>query len=179
MGRYRALYIILIITLTCSFTNKVEENYPTPNTKELIFYIQRNLNSNTIIYDANFDKNGNINAENPIDVYWIRYDEQGQRMELRSIEKALAFGIEHSKHEIYENQFKVVIVAEKNRELILKQTAPFEAKAYININNKMSELSYLYLDAIDGIIPRLQSIEYYGIDTITKKSTYEKVHYNL
>ncbi len=179
MNCLKTLYIIPFIILTCSFTNKVENTYPTPNTQKLIFYIQRNLNSNAIIYDANFDQYGNINPENPIDIYWIRYNEQGQRMELRTIEKALAFGITYSKHESYENQFKVTIVAEKNRELILKQTAPFKAKAYLNIDNKMSELSYLYLEAEDGIIPTLQSIEYFGVDTITKKSTYEKVLYNL
>ena len=64
------------------------EKYPVPlKTDKMLFYIQRNHNANTIIYDANFDKNGKLKESQPIEVYWKRYDEQGQRMELRTIEK--------------------------------------------------------------------------------------------
>jgi len=174
MGIISKIYIILSIIFIAS----VNKDYPIPElTKERLFFIQRSLNSNTIIYDAKFDHHGNLNAENPMDIYWIRYDENGQRMELRKMEKALAFGIEYSRIENYKNQYKVNIVAEKNKDILLKQIAPFEAKAYVLIDNKMSQLSYLYLEAEDGIIPELKSIEYFGVDTLTKKSTYEKVLY--
>ncbi len=171
-------FVIILSFFITSNNYKSRVNYPVPEkTKERLFFIQRNLNANTVIYDANFDPKGNLNANDPIDVYWIRYDEQGQRMELRKIEKTLAFGIEFSKLENLENQYLVHIVAEKNRDIIVKQTAPFEAKAYLKIDNKMSRLSYLFLEAEDGIIPKLKAIEYHGIDTMTRKSTYEKVLY--
>ncbi len=171
-------HIFVIITLLFSLSTAPKHNYPIPEkTNERLFFIQRNLNANTIVYDANFDSEGNLKVNDPIDVYWIRYDEQGQRMELRKIERTLAFGIEFSKLESNENHYLIHIVAEKNRDIILKQTAPFEAKAFLKIDNKMSQLCYLYLQAEDGIIPELKAIEYHGIDTVTKKSTYEKVLY--
>lgn len=172
------IFIAISLFLITNTSNTVRYNYPTPiKTKERLFYIQRNLNSNTIVYDAKFDMHGNLNEDSPIDVYWIRYDENGQRMELRKIEKTLAFGIEFSKHENIQNQYLINIVAEKSKNIILKQTAPFEARAYLEIDNKMSEICYLYLEAIDGIIPELKSIEYFGIDTLTLQNTYEKVLY--
>lgn len=174
----RYLFLPVLLFLITSATTDSRHNYPIPEkTKERLFFIQRNLNSNTIVYDARFDKHGNLNESSPMDIYWIRYDEYGQRMELRTIEKNLAFGIEFSKLNNY-NYYKVNIVAEKNRDIHLKQTAPFEAKAFVMINNRMSQLNYLYLVADDtGFLPELKSIEYFGTDTLTKRSTYEKVLY--
>lgn len=147
-------------------------------TKERLFFIQRNINSNTIIYDANFDHYGNLKEDSPMDVYWIRYDESGQRMELRTIEKKLAFGIEFLKLDQKGQHYKINIVADKSRDIFLKQKAPFHAEAYLKINNKMSQLCYLYLNgSYSGLWPELHSIEYFGIDTLTQKSTYEKVLY--
>jgi len=93
---------LLSLTLAISQQNEI---YPVPNkTKELLFYIQRNHNSNTIVYNANFDNVGNLIDHKPIDVFWIRYDEQGQRMELRTIEKMFAYGVECKKIKNKENQ---------------------------------------------------------------------------
>ena len=131
------LFIALLIILTSATTN-TRNNYPVPEkTNERLFFIQRSLNSNTIVYDANFDKNGNLIEESPIDVYWIRYDECGQRMELRKIEKNLAFGIEFSKLDQKGYHYKVNIIAEKSRDIFLKQEAPFRAKAYLKIGDRI------------------------------------------
>lgn len=171
-----SLFIVLFVLFTSSTTN-IPNHYPIPKqTRERLFFIQRNLNTNTIVYDAKFDQFGNLDKLSPMDIYWIRYDENGQRMELRSLEKKLAYGIEFANIE-NTNNYKVNVVAEKSREIYLKQIAPFHAKAYLEIDHKMSQLTYLYLEAIDGIIPQLQSIEYFGIDTLTQQKTFEKVFY--
>ncbi len=53
--------VTILVALTCflPFSIGWSEDYPVPEkTKELLFYIQRNHNKNTIIYDANFDEKG-------------------------------------------------------------------------------------------------------------------------
>lgn len=52
-----------------------------------LFYIQRNHNKNTVVYDANYKATGLLDQNKPINVYWIRYEEGGRSMELRAIEK--------------------------------------------------------------------------------------------
>lgn len=173
----------LLITITClslfTSNDKITNLYPRPaNTEERLFFIQRNMNMNTIVYDANFDENGNLNEENPIRVYWIRFEEEGQEMELRYLEKTLAYGIEYSKSNTDENQYKIKIVADKSRELTLKQVAPYKALIYLNINSKVSLLDYMYIDADNsGFWPDLKFIELHGKDSSTGKKTYEKVLY--
>jgi hypothetical protein len=158
-------------------TGQGPKNYMIPpKTQELLFYIHRNHNRNTIVYDANFDKNGNLTEDNPIDVYWIRYEEEGQRMELRSIEKMFAYGEECQKIEGPENQYKVELVADKERDFRLIQKAPFVAGIYMLINNIPSQLDHLYIFADNsGMWPKVKYIELFGKDIVTQENTYEKV----
>lgn len=155
-----------------------QNKYPVPpKTKELLFYIQRNHNKNTIIYDANFDKNGNLIEDKPIDVYWIRYEEQGQRMELRTVEKMFAYGVECKKNESHNNYYQVKLVAYEKRKLWLKQEAPFKAVVYIMINNKLSHLNHLYIFADNsGIWPDVKYIELFGKDIATGNNNYERIN---
>ncbi len=167
---------VLLIGLS-SFTISNYSKHPVPQkNKELLFYIQRNHNSNTIVYNANFDNKGNLTDHKPIDVFWIRYEEQGQRMELRTIEKKFAYGVECENIEGKKNQYKVKLVAKKDREFILIQYAPFKATVYTTINNKLSSLNHLYIQADNsGLWPSVKYIELFGIDTKTKENTYEKI----
>ncbi len=156
---------------------EVAGKYPVPpKTKKLLFYIQRNHNRNTIVYDANFDKSGQLNEEEPIRVYWIRYEEQGQTMELRNIEKMFAYGVKASKIRDNEKEFKVNLVATSKRYFLLKEEAPFKAAIYTIINGKQAKLEHLYIFADNsGFWPKVKYIELYGEDTITGKSVYEKM----
>lgn len=70
------LVLLLIIAMVLSNVTYAEDkSYPKPEkTKNRIFYIQRNLNSNTIVYDAVFDERGYFIERNPINIYYINYN---------------------------------------------------------------------------------------------------------
>jgi hypothetical protein len=175
----RLFVIISISLLSINFAAVPQnENYTVPpKTNKLLFYIQRNHNKNTIIYDANFDKNGNLIENKPIDVYWIRYEEEGQRMELRSIEKLFAYGVKCSKIDTLKNQYKVKLIADEKRDFQLIQKAPFKAIIYTMVNNNLSQLDYLYIYADNsGIWPKVKSIELFGKNIATGAKTYEKIN---
>lgn len=174
---------LTIITLTI-FLNLfalqivAQDNYPIPKkNKALLFYIQRNHNKNTIIYDANFDKTGNLIENNPINVYWIRYEELGQKMDLRAIEKKFAYGLECTKIESQKNYYQVELVAYDKRKLWLKQEAPYKAAVYMMINGKLSLLEHQYIFADNsGLWPDVKYIELFGKDIATSKKVYEKIN---
>lgn len=70
-------------------------NFPTPkNVDYMLFYLQRDPNTNTLIYALNLEKNGSINPDRPIQVYWIWYGEKGQKKELGYIQRKFAYGID-------------------------------------------------------------------------------------
>ncbi len=174
----KRILILFIVTFgLMSFSDIDKPNYPTPpQTKERLFYIQRNHNSNTIVYDANFDVDGKLIENKPIGVYWIRYEEDGRKMELRNIEKWYAYGVRCSRPKSDEDFYQVKLVANKKRDFKLFQKKPFEANVHTLIDNKQSYLEHMYIEADNsGVWPKVKYIELYGIDIATGENTYEKI----
>ena len=56
-----------------------------------MFYIQKNTNPNTIVYALKLGSDGKIDPEDPMEVFWRRYQEDGKRKELAWLEKTFAF----------------------------------------------------------------------------------------
>ncbi len=74
------------------------DTFPTPTGIEnLLFYIQRDPNTNTIVYTLNLDEHGQINHSSPIHPFWIRYPEGGAKKELNFIQRKFAYGINSKK----------------------------------------------------------------------------------
>ncbi len=169
---YKLAFILSLIFMLSIQTDK----YPIPpKTKERLFYIQRNHNSNTIVYDAKFDASGNLLDSKPVDVYWLRYDEDGRRMELRSIEKRFAYGIDCKKKG--GGYYQVKLVAYEDKVLWLKQISPNKAVVYTNIGGKTSILDHLYIFADNSSFwPKVKYVELFGKDAKTGKATYEKIN---
>jgi len=178
----RIIIALLIASLgLLSFNSNSESEYPIPTkSNKLLFYIQRNLNKNTIIYDANFDKDGFLIEDNPIKVYWIEYEKNGQKSELGKIEKIYAYGVKCKKVELSKNQYKVKLVADEKRSFILKQIAPFKAIIYTLINNKLSELNHLFIYADNSEFwPEVKYIELFGKEIENGNKVYEKINPQL
>ncbi|MGE0568038.1 MAG: DUF4833 domain-containing protein [Bacteroidia bacterium] len=62
-----------ILLITASFTPKAivtdANSYPKPEgVDNLLFYVQRTINANTIVYTLNQDKDGNLYEKEPIKV---------------------------------------------------------------------------------------------------------------
>ena len=87
------------------FAQEIGFPIPTGNSKQL-FYLQRTPNKNTIVYELNYS-NGNIDKEDPIHGFWIRYQEKGQKEELSYIQKTFAYGLKTKN--IAENQYEICI----------------------------------------------------------------------
>ena len=79
-------YFLFIYLLLFSFIVKAQEGYPAPPKSEnRLFYIQHNENKNTFVYDAIFAAKGVLDDDNPVDIYRILYDEDGQKKPLNPI----------------------------------------------------------------------------------------------
>ena len=167
------LFIAMIFPLGLFPQN--EKYMVPPKTDTLLFYIQRNHNANTIIYDAKYDDDGNLDKNEPIIVYWRRYDEQGQKMQLRTIEKWYAYGVDWEKVE-HKKKYNIELIADKEHKFWLQQLAPYKSVIITEINKKRSILDHIYISADNsGLWPIVKYIELIGICTKTKETTYEKI----
>ncbi len=93
----RKIFLLLIITII-SIAGFTQDGFPVPaNNPKQLFYLQRTSNTNTIVCEINYKKDGTIDWENPVHVFWIRYGEKGQRAELSGIQKKFAYGVKVKK----------------------------------------------------------------------------------
>jgi hypothetical protein len=166
---------IFLFTLLYSFALSAQKNFPVPpdNTNQL-FYLQRTPNTNTIIYELNY-KNDVLDADEPIHVYWMRYEEQGQKAELNYLQRKFAYGIKSNC--ISKDKYKFHFVSYKKYPMYLVKEANNKYNVYATINQKQAIVSRIFVKITGGSFwtPNVEYIEVKGIDPATGKEVMERM----
>jgi len=171
MGKTYQKRIFILVAALLLFANEslagtVVDSFPVPKpSPKQLFYLQRTTNSNTIICDVNLDAKGQVIKDNPVHVYWIRYDEGGEKKELSYIQETFAYGI---KHELLPTGvYKLHFVSYKKQAFYLKRSPKDnQYKMYFVLNNKEFVLQKLFV-RIDGgtfWVPNVVYMEIIGKD---------------
>ena len=152
------------------------DDFPTPpQTDKSLFFIQRNKNKNTIVYDANILPNGSFVRSKPIDVYWLRYSGAGGRTELTWLQRTFAFGY-NDKKDGTGNGFWITLSAYDDRKIHLEKTNDGRPIATISINGKYSQLVNIWVHAVElGAWPKVLHVDLHGKDMITGKPVFERI----
>jgi len=172
------LSFILCVQLFADF--KCEERLINHNkiyNPKLGFYIEKNHNKNITFFDINFDENGLINPEEPLDIYWRLFAKKGERSEIKFIEKKLAFGLNNVK-EIDPGRHYSGRIASMDRNIQIKN---YDNCSWIetDINGKPSRLEYIMLE-LGGFVSfaTLISMDLYGEDLKSGKLNAERWYYD-
>ena len=141
-------------------------NFPVPkNISNQLFYLQRDPNTNTIICQLNVDHNGEVNNENPVNVFWMRYGDQGEKKELGYIQRKFAYGIQTKN--LGKGQFELRFAARKNLPMYLYKSA-FDKKyhVFVTVNNKKVQIERIFLRIEGGSfwLPNVKYVEIKGLD---------------
>ena len=154
------------------FEKKVAvDELPIPNEKKQLFYLQRDPDENTVVYQLNLDGE-QVDADKPVNVYWIRYTEGGERKGLNLVQRTMAYGISHKA--LDNGDFELRIAAHKS--LPLRHDYSKEHKQcvwFAASNNREAILRRVYV-RVDGgstFSPDIVYFELCGRDV----STYAKV----
>ena len=149
--------------------------YPEPaaNIKKLMF-VQRDPNANTIIYELNSDRDGNLNREEPIHPYWIRYAEEGQRQELSYIQRKFAYGLVSKP--LSNDKFDVRFVSYKKFPLTLMKSTDGKYHIFATITQKQVILNRIFVKIKGGSfwIPNVLYVELNGTDPSTGREIVDR-----
>ncbi|RDC55849.1 DUF4833 domain-containing protein [Pedobacter chinensis] len=140
--------------------------FPTPQgISNQLFYLQRDPNTNTIICQLNVDKHGEVVKNQPVNVFWMRYGDQGEKKELSYIQRKFAYGI--ITKDLGDGQFELRFTSHKKLPMYLSKSA-FDKKyhVYATINNKKMELDRIFLRIEGGSFwfPNVKYVEIKGHD---------------
>ena len=141
-----------------------------PLSDNVLFYVQRTPNKNTIVYELNADKNGNVNEDEPVMVYWIRYTENREKADLSYIQQKFAYGINHALVDKESKAFRLNFVSYAKRNIsLVRSKMDKKYDAYIVVNNKEIQIDRIFVKIEGGTFwfPTVPYIEIYGKETIT------------
>jgi hypothetical protein len=153
------------------------DTFPAPKTGiNQLFFLQRSPNANTIICELNVGKDGQLNKDEPLHVFWIRYTEKGIIKELSFIQRAFAYGVQTKS--IVKEQYSFHFVSYKKLSFLLqKSEKDRHFHVYANIQHKKGVLTRIYIKVNGGSFwnPNVEYIELKGKDPDNNKELMEKL----
>jgi len=147
---------------------------PEPNTNTL-FYIQKSSNPNTVMYEANRLGTDNLDPDNPVKVFWIRYQEDSTTTDLSFIQRRFAYGVNFEKSADSAG-YSIHLVSYKKRKILIFKNSDGEIQANMEINGKISRFKSVFLNVKkDLFIPEIDYIDVFGEDLDTGKEVHERI----
>lgn len=153
------------------------DTFPVPRfSNKTQFYVQRTPNTNTIMYELNM-KNGVLNDNDPVHVYWIRYANGGGTEELSYIQRKFAYGVKVSK--VGQEKYKLLFAAyDKIPFYLMKSTAGI-FHTYVEVSGKMIVLKRIYIRIDKGgtfWAPNVKYVEFKGTEVSSGKEVVQRIN---
>jgi len=178
--KIKKLLLVVLLVSGVSYAlaqNKTEPSkWPVPTkVPGLLFYIQRDPNINTVCYTVNLNDDGGVDLNDPIDIFWIRYAEDGKRKKLNTFQREFGYGL--SFKTITADSVVIKALAFPNRTMHLVKN---ENKIYVvkmKISEQPCELKRVYIRITGGsaLTPQIECIEFYGINSATRELITERI----
>lgn len=166
---------LCVLLFFSGFTLAAQERGVVPDEPNQLFYLQRDPDDNTVIYQLNI-VDGVVDADKPVNVYWIRYAEGGTRQELNFLQRTMAYGISHKS--LGDGAYELRLAAYKDHPLRLAYCEKSRThKVYTTIDNRNAVLERIFV-RIDGgsmLSPNILYFELTGRDTTTQARVSERV----
>ncbi|MEX6687290.1 DUF4833 domain-containing protein [Danxiaibacter flavus] len=174
-----ATFCFVVFAYTDLYARKWEDStrFPVPKGENLLFFLQRTKDANTVIYELNFKSKGVLDTENPVKTSWIRYTENGRRKELNAIEEKFAYGVV-SRYS-GDDQYEIRLAAYKKMPLLLKRSATDNKyHIFLACGDKESLLTRVFVQVNGGSFwnPKVEYIDITTTDISTGREFVRRIN---
>lgn len=160
--------ILFLVFVSGNFLVWAEDSY------QPLFVVERSTNENVVHYDAKIDPDGELDAREPIVVYWIMAARDGRRQELSFLEKTKAYGISVEPGGTA-HSYRITLVSDRRLEIqVYREGRAVHAETIID--GRRAYLTKIYVSIRKGALFSVaNSIELTGTDVATGKSLHETI----
>lgn len=153
---------------------RIKPKYPVPADTNQIFYIQRSLNPNTVVYAANLDASGKLDPKEPVKAFWRRYNRGGYVKQLSLPERMLAYGVKAVMQDGPNGSYSFTVAALPERKIYVGLDDKGHPEAFSKVGNRWVRLVYVYLEVDDsGFMPDVSAMDLFGYDKASGKPVRE------
>lgn len=150
--------------------------FPTPKgISNQLFYLQRDPNTNTIICQLNVDHSGRLDQDKPVNVFWMRYAENGQKSDLNLIQRKFAYGI--NSRPLGNDKYELKFVSYGKFPLYLMKDKNNQYHVYATVAKKQIILRRIFVRIQGGTfwVPNVKYVELRGVDSATGENVVERI----
>ena len=141
--------------------------------RQHLFKIERSKNANIVQYDVQMNADGNFDPKKPVTAYWVRYAKDGQKEDLRWVDKNFACGFK-TKYNAKMNTADIDMVAKINRKINVQEVQG-EYRAETIIDGQSAYLEKIFISSKGkGMSTEIIYMELFGKDVQTGEDRYEK-----
>jgi hypothetical protein len=157
---------------------RIRPEFKVPDDPDMLFYVERSPNANTVVYAVRRDTHGEVDAQTPVEGFWRWFNVDGQKKSLNFVERMMAYGVRISRP-AFGKPVTFQIAALPERTLTLDLDDKKRPEALIQIGNRTATLVYVYLNVIEGgVLPRVPSLDIFAIDKSSGKALHEQIVQN-
>jgi len=137
-----------------------------PAGDHLLFLINRNVDRNEVQYFVNFDKSGHLDKHQPVKVFWVKHEDNGQREPLTRIQNKFAYGLEFI-HVEQERAIFRIVAHDQLFEVSKGANGRFRAVALRPKAEMVVERIFVQIDGGSFLFPKVSKVEIKGIALTT------------
>lgn len=144
----------------------------------MLFYLQRTVDYNTVIYELNYLSPGKINHDTPLKMYWIDYENGGKITQLTYAQNKFAYGIESKVLDKINEVFEIRLVSYKSKPFKLKKDDKKGIhRVFASLNGREVILTKIFVNITGGtyLKPKVKDISITGTDLVTGEAIIEIV----
>lgn len=146
-----------------------------PSTSSNLFSIGRSKDANEIFYSINLNGKNKLNADNPINVYWIKRTENNKIEPLTWVQNKFAYGVMYLSKS--ETSARFCFAAYDKRVFELKKNKKNEFKVFTISCSQEVEVNRIYIYITGGTfwIPEIPKVELFATISGTDRKIKETI----
>lgn len=151
-----------------SSPGRESDSLPVPKgIKDLMFYVQRDPNTNTVVYELNRTAQGTLDEKEPVHAFWIRYADGNEYKELNYIQRKFAYGLNATKQD--KDTYELKFACYSKLSLFLRRSTDGRYRIYTTINQREAILDRVFVRIEGGTfwVPNVLYVELSGRDAAT------------
>ncbi len=174
------IFLFVVVMLPFVTNSFAYEGNDPADEKGLLFRIDRSRDLDEVWYSVNMDRNGRVNKETPVKVYWVRKSEDNRIEPLTVIQRRFSYGIpSFEQQNSYNDEWVFKLAAYKNRFFTLKKSEQAGSyKAFTQSAGREVEILNMYIEFDGGsfLAPSVAYVELHGIDRSTGEQISEIIN---
>lgn len=175
---FRIIALLLLTLPSMAQTTLNGKTLPTPkDTDNLLFYLQRSKNTNTVMYEAKLDQTGKLVRDTPVSAYWLDYElGDNVRNDLSYFERTAVYGVDTEELKDGKGSYTMRLKAFKDRAVTVARNRLGRYEGLMTINGRKAILKRIYIEAKEGLLsPTVIHVDLFGIDSVTGESVFERI----